>query len=103
VKIDSSLKAVAPAKAKAAKGGGSRILSASARGDSIRDEVELTDGSARLRELEAHLAELDITDPQKIESIRQAIADGTFKVDQEAVADALVQEALDQLRHMLKR
>ena len=103
MKIDSSLKAGGASKLKGNKTGKSRILPVQSQGENIRDEVELTDRSAHLQELEARLSELEITDPQKIEAIRQAILDGSFKVDEEVVADALIRETLDQLRHLLKR
>lgn len=103
MKIDNALKTVAPAKAKEAKDGKSRTLTRQTGDARVHDEVKLTGDSARMRELEARLAELAVTDPQRIEAIRQAIADGSFKVDEEAVADAMIQEILENLSHMIKR
>lgn len=103
VKIDHTLKTEVPAKLKEVKGGKGRLLSRPAPHDGIQDEVRLTGDAARLGELENRLAELEISDPKKVESIRQAIADGTFKVDEEAVADALINEAIDHLSSMNKR
>lgn len=103
MKIDATLKTVAPDKAKEVKGGKSRTLPGQPHTNRIQDQVELTGDSARMRELESRLADLEITDPQKVESIRQAIADGSFKVDEEVVADAMIKEALDLLSHMIKR
>jgi len=103
VKIDSTLKTDGPAKVKETKGGKSRVLARQLHQDGVHDEVELTGGAAKLQELEARLAELEITDPKKVEAIRQAIAEGTFKVDEEAVADALVNEAIELLSQQGKR
>jgi len=103
VKIDSTLKPEAPTKLKETKGGKSRTLTRPTQQNGIQDEVELTGDAAKLQELEARLAELEITDPKKVEAIRQAIAEGTFKVDEEAVADGLIKEAIDHLSSMIKR
>jgi negative regulator of flagellin synthesis FlgM len=100
VKIDQTLKTVAPAKTKDIKGGKSSTLARSPLQDTVQDQVDLTGNSNRLRELENRLAQLEITDPQKIEAIRQAIAEGRFKVDDEVVADGMIKEALDFLSHM---
>lgn len=64
----------------------------------VHDEVSLTGGSNRLQELDKQLASLDIADPERIESLRQAIAEGRFNVDEEAVADALIKESLANMR-----
>lgn len=100
MKIDQTLKTVASTKVKEAKGGKSSTLTHLPHQDTVQDQVDLTGNSNRLRELENRLAQLEITDPQKIESIRQAIADGSFKVDDEVVADGMIKEALDFLSHM---
>ncbi|MEW5771221.1 MAG: flagellar biosynthesis anti-sigma factor FlgM [Pseudomonadota bacterium] len=97
MKIDNNLKTLAPARAKETKAGRTRVLVHGEGGPGVRDEVALTGDAAKMRELDARLAELEITDAGKIESVRQAIADGTFKVDEEAVADAMVNETLDHL------
>jgi len=67
--------------------------------DSIHDSVSLSSDSARLQALEAALAEIDINDADKVESIRQAIADGRFSVDEEVVAEKLVETTMEQLSH----
>lgn len=102
MKIDHSLKTEVPAKIKEAKGGKSRSLSRPTQQGGVQDEVKLTGDASKLGELEARLAELELTDPKKVESIRQAIADGTFKVDEEVVADALINEAIEHLSRMNK-
>ncbi len=103
MKIDNSLKTEVPGKVKDTKGGKSRTLVRQSDQDGVQDEVELTGNAAKLQELEARLSELEISNPQKVEAIRQAIADGTFKVDEELVADGLIKEAIDLLGSMSKR
>lgn len=58
---------------------------------SAADAVSLTDIGTRLREVEKKLPELPVVDPQKVEEIRKALADGTYRVDAERVAAKLVQ------------
>ena len=65
----------------------------------VSDNVQITGTSARLQEQEARLADVPIEDAGKVESIRQAIADGSFQVDEEAVAEGMVQESIEQLSH----
>jgi len=103
VKIDNTLKTTATTKVKEAGSGKSRTTHRLTPDHGVHDEVELTGDAAVLRELENRLAALEITDPKKVESIRQAIADGTFKVDEWAVAEGLVNETVEQLRHSFKR
>lgn len=72
-------------------------------GNSVSDEVRLTGTSGRMHQLEAELAELDVEDAGKIGAVRQAIADGSFAVDEGAVADGLIQEAIDNIAHHPKQ
>ncbi|MBK6743535.1 MAG: flagellar biosynthesis anti-sigma factor FlgM [Hydrogenophilales bacterium] len=65
----------------------------------VHDSVNLSSDSSRLQALEAALAEIDIEDTDKIESIRQAIASGQFQVDEEVVAEKMVESTIEQLRH----
>jgi len=54
------------------------------------DTVSLTETSAQLRSLESSLASLPVVDTQRVESIKQAIADGSYQVDAQTVADKLI-------------
>jgi negative regulator of flagellin synthesis FlgM len=62
------------------------------------ESVDITSTSARLQALEAALTEVDSQDIAKIEAIRQAIAEGRFQVDEDAVAEGLIQDTLALLR-----
>jgi negative regulator of flagellin synthesis FlgM len=54
------------------------------------DQVSLTDTAARMRELEALLAETPEIDPARVEALREAIRDGRYEVDSVHVADKLI-------------
>lgn len=97
MKIDNSLKGVSGVRPGETRRKKSDDSAATAGGHGTRDSVELTETSAKLSALEAALADIGATDAGKVEAIRQAIAEGRFKVDEEAVADALVKDILDQL------
>ena len=54
------------------------------------DSVQLTDTAARLAELQADVAVADGVDIERVEAIRQQIADGSYQVDADRIADALM-------------
>ena len=53
------------------------------------EKVQLSDLASRLNQLETHFGASDF-DAKKVEEVRQAIAEGRFKVDSAAVADKLL-------------
>lgn len=61
------------------------------------DTVNFTQRASQLEQLERSVSSLPVVDTQRVESIRKAIADGSFEVDPARTADKLVQfeEALD--------
>lgn len=62
------------------------------------DSVEFTQASSQLSKLESALSQMDTSEPGKVEAVRQAITEGQFHVDEEAVADALVQTSIEQMK-----
>jgi len=60
----------------------------------ISDDVKLTSTAEKMSQLEEELRGVSISNNAKIESIRQEIAEGRFKIDEEAVADSLVRESI---------
>ena len=62
------------------------------------DSLTLTESSSRLRALEGELAQVDITDSAKVEAVKAAVANGTFAVDAEVVADRLIDHTKETLR-----
>lgn len=54
------------------------------------DSVQLTDTAARLAELQAEVSSAEGVDLERVEAIRQQIADGSYTVDADRVANALM-------------
>lgn len=99
MKIDSALKSAAPPSIKGTKASRGPSSTHSARSGTVSDSVDLTSQGALMQQLENELGSLDVSNPAKVEAIRNAIADGSFKVDEEAVADGMIQETVDNLSH----
>jgi len=96
VKIDKRITPSAVSKASTAKGKGAGKASTPASAGS--DSLTLTDSSTRIHALESQLASVDVTDIGKIESVKAALADGSFTVDAEVVADRLIDHTKEALR-----
>ncbi len=62
------------------------------------DALTLTESSTRLRALETQLASVDVANAGKVESVKAALADGSFSVDAEVVADRLIDHTKETLR-----
>ena len=60
--------------------------------------VKLSPLSSQLQEIEAGLGAEKAVDSQKVAKIKQAIEDGSFKIDAEKVADRLLEHNRDFLR-----
>jgi negative regulator of flagellin synthesis FlgM len=95
VKIDKRITPPAASKVSSAKGKGAGKTPAPAGGS---DSLTLTESSTRVRSLESELAAVDITDTGKIESVKAALANGSFAVDAEVVADRLIDHTKETLR-----
>ena len=103
MKIDSALQQIASVQAKDVKPKQSKGKTGASASGLVSDNVELTGAASRMRDLETQLADLSPEDAGKVESIRQSIADGTFTVDEEAVAEGMVEETIEQLSHRHNR
>ena len=55
------------------------------------DTVSLTGTAAKLRSLEEQLATQPVVDAQRVDSIRRAIANGTYEINPQRVADKMIQ------------
>ena len=53
------------------------------------DTVSLTDTASRLRSLENTIANLPVVDTQRVQDIQKSIADGTFEVNPQRIADKM--------------
>lgn len=96
MKIDKRITPPAAAKVSATKGKGAGKASTPSSGGG--DSLTLTDSSTRIRALESQLASVDVTDMGKVESVKSALADGSFTVDAEVVADRLIDHTKEALR-----
>ena len=54
------------------------------------DKISLTDTLSRLQKLEQRLADLPVVDSQRVEALKKAIAEGSYKVDADRVAQELL-------------
>jgi negative regulator of flagellin synthesis FlgM len=92
LKIDNSVKSVAQTKASQAtakKGGAKAAKSASSTGS--QEKVDINPLSTQLHALESSLEQVSVVDTARVESIKQAISEGRFKVDADAIADRLIE------------
>ena len=69
-------------------GRGDENASSSSAASKPADSLQLTDTATRLAELQAEVAAADGVDIERVEAIRQQIADGSYKVDADRIADA---------------
>jgi negative regulator of flagellin synthesis FlgM len=60
-------------------------------------QVDISGTSSRLRELEATIANVPVVDSARVDEIKQAIADGRFKVNADRVADSLIESVRQML------
>lgn len=96
MKIDNRIPAPTAAKLTAAKG--KATAKAGSPPAPQGDSLTLTESSTQVRMLEADLAQIDVTDTQKIASVKDALAKGTFEVNAEVVADRLIDHTKETLR-----
>lgn len=95
MKIDNSISTASPLGRVAESS--SRPSAAAPTAPRASDSVAITNLSARLNELEGVLSGVPVVDGEKVQSIRQAIADGRFQVDSGVVADRLLSSARELL------
>jgi negative regulator of flagellin synthesis FlgM len=69
--------------------------SAGARAREARDAVELTDTAARLKAVEARLAETPDVDRQRVEQVRQRVESGEYRPNPARVAEKLLRMEQD--------
>ena len=95
MKIDNSVKSLGGGATGVRKDGGKPSVTPQAAEQG--SDVALSPLSARLQEIESNLASSPLADNARISEIRQAISQGTFKIDASKIADGL----LDSVRQML--
>lgn len=96
MKIDNSGKPVTatgsprPGNAKAVSPEARQAGSAANASAPASDNVELTSASLKLSAIEGSLGGQPVIDSARVSEIKQAIADGKFKINPDAIADKLV-------------
>ena len=78
-------------------GSGQPRVDGASAGKSAADQVVLSDTSSIIKALEEEILRVPAVDLQRIESIRKALDEGTYQIDDRRVADKLVQ--LERLLH----
>ncbi|MFZ5511779.1 MAG: flagellar biosynthesis anti-sigma factor FlgM [Pseudomonadota bacterium] len=66
-------------------------------------EVELSSIASKLQEVERALANVPVVDAERVAEIKQAIAEGRFKVDAGKVADGLIENVKQMLEAQARR
>ena len=61
-----------------------------ARKADIADSVSLTPRATQLRDLEQRISELPVSDVQRVNTVRDAINDGSFEVNPQRIANRLI-------------
>ena len=54
-------------------------------------DLSLTDTAAKLRQLEAQVANQPVVDSQRVDSVKKALADGSFSIDSNRIAEKMAQ------------
>lgn len=54
------------------------------------DSVDLTDGARQLQDLQAAVAGTPVVDSGRVEALRDAIANGSYTIDPQRIADGLL-------------
>ncbi len=54
-------------------------------------EVNLTNTAAKLQQIEAQIANQPVVDTQRVESVKNAIADGSLKIDSTRIAEKMAE------------
>jgi negative regulator of flagellin synthesis FlgM len=103
VKIGDNVKSinsgsVSESQSRPAKAGAAAKPAPPAGGQAKNGRVELSPLGAQLASIEASLANVPVVDTARVDEIKQAIADGHFKVNPEVVADRLLETVKDLIR-----
>lgn len=77
---------------KSVSGSSDQANGSSAKVAAVRptDSVRLTGDAKQLHELEQTIAAIPVVDHERVERVRQSLADGSYKMDPQAIAAKLV-------------
>jgi negative regulator of flagellin synthesis FlgM len=54
------------------------------------DSVDLTDGARQMHDLQATVAATPVIDSHRVAALREAIANGSYRIDPQRIADGLL-------------
>jgi negative regulator of flagellin synthesis FlgM len=54
------------------------------------DSVDLTDGARQMQDLQATVASTPVVDANRVAALREAIANGSYRIDPQRIADGLL-------------
>ena len=97
MKIDGSVKSLGSGAVTGGAARPSKGAPSSAPGSNVGDRVELSPLSSQLQSIESSMGNAPVVDSARVAQIRQAIAEGRFKVNPDAVADHLLRTARELL------
>lgn len=95
MKIDGTGKPLGPAPSSAARSSSSSSSTSATSAPGA--QIDISGTSSRLRELEATISNVPVVDSARVDEIKQAIADGRFKVNADRVADSLIESVRQML------
>ncbi len=58
--------------------------------ESATDAVSFTETASRMRELEGSLRSVPVVDTQRVNEVKQAVADGTYEVSAARIAEKMI-------------
>jgi negative regulator of flagellin synthesis FlgM len=95
LKIDASVKSptssgVKETSPRASKAGTGAPTAAPQGKSGSQDNVRITALSSQLQALESSMDNVPVVDSARVEAIKQAISEGRFKINPEAIADSLL-------------
>lgn len=93
MKIDNSAKTNAAKGVAGARKNKPAVGQASPTSQTPRDSVQLNNLSSQLQSIEKGLADVSVVDTARVEEIKQAISEGRFTINSDAIADKLLSAA----------
>ncbi len=70
---------------------GAKSSTQSSRKTADNDRVDLTEAASRLHQIEQSLADIPVIDTGRVEAISQSIDEGTYTIDNEKIADRIIE------------
>jgi negative regulator of flagellin synthesis FlgM len=90
VKINNSTKSLVAGGARKETRPGKSSGNTNRGADTTSSSVQVSPLAAQLQQIESQLAGGEVVDPARVAEIKQAIADGRFRIDPNVIADRLL-------------